>query len=141
MNTHSNDPWGIVNGLARDIDRIVHGSRAFNDRQAFQPATDVREFKDRYELIIDVPGVDPEALDITLHEGILSLSGARAEAPADDGRPSTIERRTGTFSRRFRLPDTVSADGLTADYQHGVLTVTVPKRSRPEPLRVEVKAH
>lgn len=140
MNTLRTDPWTLVNGLSRDIDRILLGTGRTGATADWSPAVDIREHEDRFEIVADVPGIEPEKLEITLHEGVLSISGERQGGDeATVGRLRT-ERGRGTFRRQFRLPETIAPDGLTAECRNGVLTIAVPKKAKPAPFRIEVKA-
>ena len=95
---------------------------------------------DNYVLNADLPGIDPESVDVDVDGQLLSI---RAERPA----PSTEgvqylarERRTGTFLRRFTLSQNVDTTGITAGYDNGVLTVTVPVAEKAKPRKIEVSA-
>lgn len=102
-------------------------------------ALDVYENDDAYIVQTDIPGVSAEAIDVQLHENILTIS---AETSNEDGeeRGNTIvqERRFGKFSRslRFRVP--VNSEAVEADYTDGVLTITVPKSEALKPRRINI---
>jgi HSP20 family protein len=109
------------------------------------PAVDVREYADRFELLVDLPGVDPKSVDITLDNGVLSLGGERREAgrTSSSGESSAAlqqrnERRLGRFHRRFVLPDTADADNVKATGHDGVLEVSIPKQAKAKPRRITV---
>jgi HSP20 family protein len=144
MQTLRNDPWALINGFGQTLDRLVLNKRVptAQGRHAWAPAADIREYDDRFEILADVPGVTAEDLEITLDDGILTLEGERELGSVDtaDG-IRRAERAHGKFQRQFRLPELAAATGLTAVQASGVVTVTVPKLSRPEPYRFEVKSH
>jgi len=107
------------------------------------PSVDINEFDQSFQLFVDLPGVDPGAVDITLDNGVLTISGERkaAEAAADETRVQRrTERASGRFYRRFILPDTVDADKVKASNQHGVLEITIPKQAKALPRRIKVAA-
>jgi HSP20 family protein len=114
-------------------------ARAVQNDSDWTPSADVRETADAFVLALDVPGVDPKAIEITVEDGVLTLSGARnGESEGDE--LLRRERASGRFVRRFSLPDTVNAEAVTAKSTHGVLTLTVPKRAEVQPRRIELQA-
>src|SRR5579859_8153226 len=103
------EPWNVVSQLQSEINRVfgnlneTEGSSATSE---WIPAVDVREYPDRFQLLLDVPGVEPKDVEITLDNGILTVSGNRAEEMAvgpsgtDQPQQQRIERRLGRFHRR-----------------------------------------
>jgi HSP20 family protein len=107
------------------------------------PPVDVSELTDRFELIVDLPGVDPASVELTLEDGVLSLKGERAQPAAEAGNAAKVwraERAHGAFERRFVLPDAVDGDHVQAKTEHGVLRVSIPKRAQAAPQRIKVAA-
>lgn len=103
------------------------------------PPADIAEYADRFVLQLDVPGVSVEAIEITLDQGLLTISGERAApAEAKDVERSRRERLHGRFHRRFTLPETVDAGGVRATGRNGILEVTIPKQAKAQPRRIEV---
>jgi len=109
------------------------------------PAVDVREYSDRFELLIDLPGVDPKSVEITLDNGVLSLAGERRENVRTDANGETAsvlqqrnERRLGRFHRRFVLPDTADAEKVKASGRDGVLGISIPKQAKAQPRRISI---
>lgn len=108
------------------------------------PAVDIHEYQDRFELSVDLPGVDPSAVDITLANGVLTLSGERGgEKSAGNGNnerrvEARIERATGRFHRRFILPDSIDTEQIKASGRLGVLEVSIPKQAKAQPRRIKV---
>ena len=101
---------------------------------------DLSKTGDGYVLSADLPGIDPSSLDIDVDGQLLSI---RAERPAPSTEGVTYlsrERRTGTFLRRFTLGQNVDTAGITAGYDNGVLTVTVPVAEKAKPRKIEVGA-
>ncbi|WP_062312393.1 Hsp20/alpha crystallin family protein [Demequina rhizosphaerae] len=106
---------------------------------AFSPALDVEETEDGYTMHVELPGVKPEEVDVSLEENVLTVSGERnfyEEKTAEGFR--RVERRFGRFHRAVRLPDRVDPDNVKATYKDGLLTVTVPKSEAAKPRRIEV---
>jgi HSP20 family protein len=131
------DPFRDVQAVEDEFDRLV--GRAFS-RNAWVPALDVRELEDRFEVTMDLPGIDPEAVTVTFEDGSLSISGKREfSAEQKDETWHRIERSFGTFARTLRLPRTVDADRIEASFDKGVLTVAVPKVEQAKPRTIEVR--
>ena len=103
------------------------------------PRVDIKEEADRFVILADLPGVDPQQVEVLMDKGILSIKGERSsETTEQSERFSRIERRYGSFHRRFALPDTADAEGIVATGHHGVLEVVIPKRAESTPRRIQV---
>jgi len=131
--------------LHRDLDRLVQGRKLSADQENsvadWVPAVDVVEEKDRFVLRADVPGVNPDDIDVSMDNGVLSVSGQRhAIAAEDDSGVQRIERATGRFLRRFTLPDTADAENIGARCTNGVLEVVIPKAPEVKARRIAVEA-
>jgi HSP20 family protein len=90
------------------------------------------------QLRFDLPGIDPESIEVTVDRGVLSVSAKREEELAEGEKAFIRERRMGSFSRRVLLSDTVDAEKIEAGYADGVLTVTVPLAEKALPRKVAV---
>src|SRR5688572_22880938 len=105
------------------------------------PRVDIKEEADRFLLYADIPGVDPQAIEVQMDKGLLTIKGERrAEKVDETERYSRIERRHGIFHRRFALPDSADPDRITASGHNGVLTISIPKRPESTPRRIQVGA-
>ncbi|MEQ1513357.1 MAG: Hsp20/alpha crystallin family protein [Lysobacteraceae bacterium] len=103
------------------------------------PRVDIKEEADRFVILADLPGVDPQHVEVLMDKGILSIKGERStETTERSERFSRIERRYGSFHRRFALPDTADAEGIVATGHNGVLEVVIPKRPESTPRRIQV---
>lgn len=91
-----------------------------------------------YELRFDLPGIDPETIEVTVDGGLLSVSARRTEDYAEGQKPFIRERAMGSFARQIRLSDAVDADKIEASYDRGVLTVHVPLVEKALPRKVEI---
>ena len=108
---------------------------------AWTPSLDVEESEEGFTLHLEVPGVDPDAVDVSLEDNVLTVAGERSfydERTSENFR--RVERRFGRFHRAVRLPDRVNPDGVEASYRDGILTVRVPKAEEARPRRITVKA-
>lgn len=104
------------------------------------PAVDVHEEADRYVIVADVPGVEPDAINVTMENGVLTIAGERrSEKSAGNGATARrIERVYGSFYRRFTLPDTADAERVEAKSAHGVLEISIPKKAQLQPKKIKV---
>ena len=123
--------WTLPAHLARE-------TREF----ARAPSVDVLEQPDRYVLRADLPGVAPADIEITTHEGVLTLRAERRadDTPADAQHVGRRERFSGTFLRRFTLPEDTDAAAISARSANGVLELTIAKQARSQPRRIEIQA-
>ena len=103
-------------------------------------ALDVHETADAFTVETDLPGVSPENINVSVHENTLTISAEtkREEKQEKDNRIIS-ERRYGTFHRSIRLPNTVNADKVEANFENGVLHLTLPKSESAKPRQIEVK--
>jgi len=104
------------------------------------PRVDIKEEAGRFVILADIPGVDPKQIEVHMDKGILSLKGERqSESKEQDGKFTRIERIQGSFHRRFALPDSADADGITAVGRHGVLEISIPKKPETTPRRISIE--
>lgn len=141
------EPWGVVSQLQNEINRVfgtLQDPESSSATAEWIPAVDIKEYVDRFELLADIPGVDPKTVEITLEEGVLTLSGERQDERSVQGggqngvQQQRRERRLGRFHRRFTLPDTANPEKVTAAGQNGVLAITIPKHPKAQPRRISV---
>jgi HSP20 family protein len=138
------DPWGVMPRLQEEINRLFGSARENDSSSAtasWIPLVDIHEYADRFELYVDLPGVDPSTVDLTLDNGVLTLSGQRLQPSRKDNEEAQgrrVERGHGQFHRRFVLPDTVDGEKVNATGSHGVLTVTIPKQAKAMPRRIQI---
>jgi HSP20 family protein len=141
------EPWAVVSQLQNEINRVfgnLNDGESSSATADWIPAVDVREFVDRFELLVDLPGVDPKQVDITLDNSVLTLSGERRDEQSVEKngqgeiQQQRTERRLGRFHRRFILPDTVDAEKVTATGRNGVLAISIAKHAKSQPRRIAV---
>jgi len=145
MNLTRFEPWGLVDMLHRDLDRLAARQVAAGDSDAavtdWVPAVDIIEEKDRFLLRADVPGVDPADIEVSMDAGVLSIAGQRVqESRSEDAGLQRMERVSGRFFRRFSLPDTADAENIKAQCRNGILEVSIPKQPEVQARRIEVHA-
>jgi HSP20 family protein len=110
---------------------------------AWTPPVDILEDQTAIRLVTEVPGIAPQDVKISLENNLLTISGTKQQVAEErTERVHRYERTYGAFSRSFTLPTTVDPNGIAASYEHGVLTVTLPKaeKARPRQIQVEVTA-
>lgn len=106
---------------------------------SFVPPVDVYEDDHNLSLKMEVPGIDQKDIDIRLENNVLTVRGERKfEKEEKEENFQRVERRYGTFTRSFTLPNTVDTDKVTADYVNGVLKVTLAKRAEARPKQIKV---
>jgi HSP20 family protein len=133
--------WDLFRDLRNvedEFDRLA--GRAYS-RDTWMPALDVRESEDRWEVTLDLPGLEPGDVNVTFEDGMLSITGKRDFSQEDRGDTwHRIERVFGTFARSIRLPQTADTEKIEATFDKGVLTVSVPKTEQARPRTIEVQA-
>ena len=153
MNEMVRNPQWPVQGAMKDpvkqiFDRLIEGNFFQNTADEssivtsqWVPRVDIKEKAHRFLLLADIPGVDPEDIEVQMDKGLLTIKGERRDERASETeRYSRIERRHGTFHRRFALPDSADPEGITASGHNGVLTISIPKRPESTPRRIQVGA-
>ena len=140
------DPAGELAQTHRMMDRLFDSF--FGPGGSSQPETngalptfpmpvDILETEDGYVLEAAVPGFAPEKVEVTYAEGILSIE-AQAERVNVNGTWLRRERPHGSFLRKLQLPSEVQGDKISASFDNGLLTITVPKAARPQPVKIPV---
>lgn len=145
MNIARFEPWTFVDLLRRDLDRFADPRRTvsadYDSAADWVPAVDIFEEKDRYVVRADVPGVNPDDINVSMDNGILNVSGERhAEARSEDASAQRLERATGRFFRHFTLPESTDAEAITAKCSNGILEVSIPKLPEVQARRITVEA-
>jgi HSP20 family protein len=106
--------------------------------QGWAPRADVYETPDSYVLVLELAGLTAEDFEVHATEDQVTVSGQRQIGTVTDGRFVLVERGQGAFSRAFSFPQPIAMHDVTADFSHGLLTVTLPKRARATPQRVDI---
>jgi HSP20 family protein len=107
---------------------------------AWAPALDISERKDAYLVMVELPGVEVDDLEITLEDGLLTIQGERQFAhDSSEQQFHRVERSYGAFRRSITLPDHVMGDGIEATVDNGVLQILVPKMEQSTPKRIQVR--
>jgi HSP20 family protein len=106
------------------------------------PAVDVRETRDEFEIVAELPGVEPADVNVTFQNGVLTLTGEKRQYIQEGKEANTqyLERSYGRFERSFTLPQGVDPNAIKARSVNGVLTITLPKAEAAKPRRIEIEA-
>jgi HSP20 family protein len=139
-----NNPWSLLNNLQRELyDPALNNSYSDDDSVAtanWTPSVDISENDKAFTLLADIPGVNPDNIDISMEKGVLTIKGERNAESVEEGENyRRVERQNGQFYRRFTLPDSADADKIEAKSEHGVLRITIPKQEVAVSRRIEVK--
>jgi HSP20 family protein len=137
------EPWSLVNRLHRQLDQAFNKPAAPESAASVSwvPRVDVYEEAERFVVLADVPGVESKDIDITAEKGVLTIRGERRlEKKATDNGYERVERTSGSFLRRFTLPENANTDSITAKQTNGVLEVSIPKHPQVQPRRIAVAA-
>jgi HSP20 family protein len=121
----------------REIDRFTDGLFGNPVRTPWMPMDAVRK-GDRVELEFDLPGVRPDSIDLTVERNVLTVKAERQWLPEEGAEVLARERTHGTFSRQVLLGEALDPERVDAQYDQGVLRVTIPVREQAKPRKVEI---
>jgi HSP20 family protein len=137
-------PFNRLSSLHEDLDRLFNLAFPSTTRGSellggWAPALDLSQDKDNVFVKVELPGMKKEEISITLHEGVLTISGERKhEEEKKAGDVFRSERFFGKFHRSVALPAAVKTDKVAAAYKDGILTVTLPKAEEAKPKQIAV---
>lgn len=138
-------PWNSMEQLRREMGRMFEGQPSSEEGSSIAtsdwvPAVDIKETEKEFLIHADIPGVDPDNIDVHMEDGMLTIKGEReSEKKEERDGYKRIERHSGSFYRRFSLPDTADADKIEAKSKNGVLEITIPKQEKVQPRKIRVK--
>lgn len=135
--------WTPVNpvNLFNEFDRLFERPSARTTSE-WSIALDVAETEEAYLVKATVPGINPDDMEITLEDGVLSLKGEiQRDEEVEEAKYHVRERRFGAFSRSIRFPMAVNGDAVEATYTNGVLSLNIPKAEAVKPKRITINAN
>jgi len=139
------DPMGTLNTLSHWMEKergeLSPKARPFAPEPR-HPAVDILENETAFTIVMELPGVAKDGIDMKIEKNVLTVKGEGPGEPSGEGQHiRRRERRGGPFERSFRVPDSAATDGIKADLKLGVLTITLPKKeeTRPRTIKVDVK--
>ena len=142
MSYLATSPFGALNQMNRELNRIFTEqpleANVIESRQ-WVPGMDLSESEAAFHVVADVPGVNPDDIEISLHKGVLTIKGHRkTETETTERRLTRRERTFGSFFRQFTLPESADEDTVTARANNGVLEITIPKAEKTQPISIRV---
>src|SRR5215210_5968086 len=123
--------------LDRLTEQVLGSGRATNTRARSFPMDAYRR-GERFLVHLDLPGVDPDSIDLTTEQNVLTIRAERRFNTHEEDEIIVNERPQGTFSRQLFLSDALDADNIEATYEQGVLTLEIPVAERAKPRRIQV---
>ena len=133
--------YSSLHRLNRIMDEALTGWNGGTLASAWTPSCDVFEDKENLKIVLELPGVKPEDVKISVENQILTIRGEKKQiAEENSERWHRYERSYGSFERTFTLPSTVDAERVQATVDHGVLTVTLPKSEKSKPREIPVRS-
>ena len=119
----------------REVDKAEEST---TPTRAFLPATDIFETEDALTVVLEMPGVSKENVDINIENGLLTVEGRIEFRKYEDLRPVYSEYNVGPYRRSFRIPNQIDQAKIAAEMQDGVITLTLPKAEKAKPRRISV---
>ncbi|MBS0380481.1 MAG: Hsp20/alpha crystallin family protein [Proteobacteria bacterium] len=133
------EPWALVSRFSQQLDQALNSE--VESTVSWIPQVDIREEAERFVVTADVPGVEPKDIEVTAEKGVLTVRGQRSsEKKSESDGYTRVERASGTFLRRFTLPETADAEAIKATHVNGVLELSIPKRAQVQAKRITVQA-
>jgi HSP20 family protein len=135
------DHWANLRDEMNSLFELPLAANLGRQAQLFSgwaPALDVYQNNDNVVAVVELPGMRKEDIEISLHDGTLTIAGERKSASSEGENAERTERFSGKFRRSITLPTRVEAGKVTASYKDGILTVTLPKAEEAKPKKVEV---
>jgi len=141
------EPATEVSNLERRMSRLFNEALGNLDWQypdsagaSWVPPVDIFEEAESIRIMAEIPGVNPNAVKISLENNVLTIHGTKEQVAEERSeRVHRYERTYGAFERSFTLPATVDANNIKASYEHGVLTITLPKVEKAKPRQIAVQ--
>jgi len=130
-----------VFGLRREIDKLFEDAfGGATDGGFWNPAVDIRENDNELRIDVELPGINPDEVEVTAENGVLTVRGEkRGERKEEDKtRYHVVERSYGSFMRSFQLPQGLDEDRIEASFDNGILSVHIPKSALPQPRRIQI---
>jgi HSP20 family protein len=141
------DPFRDLMSIQSELNRLFGrtyagaGDDSGSTAGAWVPPMDVYETQDRFVVSLELPGIDPESVDVSVEDSTLTVRGDRSfSSEVNEENFHRVERRYGQFSRSLTLPNTADAERIEASFDKGVLTIEVPKVEQAKPRKISIKA-
>ncbi len=139
-------PFRALNEIHRELSRVFDNRPGYTREPIaysstnWSPQVDIKETDTEFTVLADLPGVNPDEVDVTLHNGILTIKGEiSSEKDTEKDSYKRRERIRGSFFRQFTLPESTNEDAVKAKSINGVLEITIPKAEKVKPLNIRVQ--
>ena len=131
-------PLSLIEQINRGMGGLVEGSNFSSEE--WSPAVDIKETEAAFVIHADLPGVKPEQIEVTTEDGTLTIKGSRESSKKEERKNySRVERFSGSFMRRFTLPEQADCGNVSAETRDGVLELTIPKIEKAKQQKITVK--
>ena len=138
MNTVRWNPWREFDDLFTRVSGVPSENLA---RSEWLPPVDITETATDYRIDVEIPAVAPADVDVSIKDGVLTVTGERKAEHDEEAKRHRVERQYGRFTRSFRLPENVDEEAIQATARDGVLYLVVSKKEKATPRRIEVAVH
>lgn len=136
------DPWREIEDMFDRYTKAVGWPRGSQEAMAssdWSPRVDIVEAEQEFLIKADIPGVEKDHVKVSVENGVLTIQGERkTEKEEKDAKFHRVERFTGTFVRRFTVPENVDADAIKAVFKDGMLTLHLPKTQKALPKAIDI---
>ena len=137
--------WRPYNDLfrwSRDVDSFFNRGSSNGESRSLSPEVDIEESENQFLITADLPGVEEKNIELTVEDGVLTISGHREESKEEEREGAILrERSYGSFRRSFRLGRNVNSEKIEAAYKNGVLSVVLPKAEEVKPRQIPVSVN
>lgn len=142
------EPWSLMNQLQKEVNRLFdnrltgeqRGDDSVIETSQWVPAVDIKEESNGFVLLADLPGVDPDTIEILMRGNVLTIKGEKKHEKREEKESFTrVERVQGRFLRVFTLPEAADGDQIKASSNHGVLRIEIPKKEQAKPRAIKVE--
>ncbi len=132
--------------FARDLDRLFadfFAAKPFEMEGEWYPKVDIEEDEKAYHVKAEIPGLNEKDLDVTIEKDLLTIAGEKKEETEERNGKKVVlrERRYGSFTRSWRLPEGIKSDEVKAEFKNGVLTIEMPKSEEAKPKKIDIQVH
>ena len=142
------DPFRDLMSIQSELNRLFGRTYAGSESGttggvtgAWVPPLDIYETPEKFVVHVELPGIDPDGVDVSVEDSVLTVRGQRDfYSDVDEDSFHRVERRYGAFARSITLPQTADAERIEANFDRGVLIVEVPKVEQAKPRKIQVKA-
>ncbi len=136
-------PFGDITDWSDEVDkrmRRIFGDLSESAQQLWAPSVDIKETQDALEVIAEVPGMKKDEISVSMHEGVLSISGEKRTEERKEGENwHRTERVFGSFQRSFYIPSEIDQAKIQASYKDGILRVALPKKEEQKRKEIPIK--